>query len=276
MKTFIDFKKSHLFFAVAIISVIVACFACPGASNMAAAADGFVPAATVPKSSAILPPPPGTGSAAFALDDEYSRRSLILRGTPAWSQAVLDADTKFPFAANTYSCALGAPVTEKDTPRLYRLLLIAMKYADDSAKSAKEKYMRPRPFMVNNAPMCTPLERQSLEGNGSYPSGHNALGTVWAMILAELAPDRADAILKRAEGYGVSRIICNVHWYSDTLQGRYMGAYTAATLHASPWFRDELLAARAELDAVRARGLKPARDCEAEAKAMEMQKAIFQ
>ena len=136
--------------------------------------------------------------------------------------------------------------------------------------------MRKRPFMVNNEPLCTASERMGLEANGSYPSGHNAIGTVWAMIFAELAPDRADAILKRAQGFGVSRIVCNVHWYSATRsRAATWGPYTAATLHAAPWFREEMQAAKAELEAVRARGLKPTRDCAAEAKAMEMQKEIF-
>ncbi len=273
MKTFIRSKNAHLLFAVAIAVAIMA--GCAGSTNKAAAAKGVLPPATVPDSLFIIPPPPAAGSAAFALDEEYSRRTFALQGTPAWAQAILDASLKFPYAADTYSCALGVPVTEKDTPRLYRLLQIVAKYAGDSTASAKMSYKRPRPFMVNKQPMCTPDEKAHLEGNGSYPSGHNAIGTAWAMVLAEVSPDRGDIVLKRAQGYGVSRMVCNVHWYSDTLQGRYMGAYTAATLNASPWFQEEVLAARAELAAVRTRGLKPTRNCAAEAKAMEMQKEIF-
>ena len=44
-----------------------------------------------------------------------------------------------------------------------------------------------------------------------------------------------------------------------------MGAAAVARLHADPAFRAELEAAKAELAAVRAKGLKPTRDCQAEA-----------
>jgi hypothetical protein len=51
-------------------------------------------------------------------------------------------------------------------------------------------------------------------------------------------------------------------------EGRFMGAATVARLHADPAFRAEMEAAKAELAAVRAKGLKPTRDCQAEADAL--------
>jgi len=235
-----------------------------------------LPAKKLPDSRTLLPPPPAAGSAAFALDEAMSRKALALRDTPAWSLAILDADLSFRNAAATYSCALDAPVTEKETPRLFWLLMKSMKYASDSTRSAKDQYKRPRPFMLNKAPICTPQDRKRMEeASRSYPSGHNAIGMAWALLLAEIAPERADAILARGQAYGISRMVCNAHWYSDTIQGRFMGAYTAAILHADPLIRDEINVAREELAAARARGLKPTRDCAAEAAAMELQKSLF-
>jgi acid phosphatase (class A) len=234
-----------------------------------------LPDKKLPDSLTLLPPPPAAGSTAFALDEEFSRRGLALRGTPAWDLAILDANLDFQNAAATYSCALNAPVTRKDTPHLFWLLMKSMKYAADSTITAKHRYNRRRPFTMNKAPICTPHETKDLKEDGSYPSGHNAIGMVWALILAEISPENADAILARAQAYGMGRIVCNVHWYSDTLQGRYMGAYTAAVLHADPSIRNEIKASREELAAVRAKGLPPVRDCAAEARGMEMQKALF-
>ena len=68
--------------------------------------------------------------------------------------------------------------------------------------------------------------------------------------------------------FSESRVICNVHWHSDVVEGRLMGAATVARLHGDPAFRAELEASKAELAAVRARGLKPTRDCQAEAEAL--------
>jgi len=229
---------------------------------------GYLQPEALPNSLALLPPPPAVGSAALALDEEVSTKALALRGTPRWALAAEDAVLKFPEAAGTFSCALGAPVTEQDTPHLYMLLRRSMTDAGLSTYAAKNNYLRVRPFMVNKEPTCTPDEEGHLMKDGSYPSGHTALGWAWALILTEIAPDREDAILARGRAFGESRVICNVHWYSDVVEGRLMGSATVARLHADPAFRKDLDAARAEYAAVRAKGLQPSRDCKAEAEAL--------
>ena len=52
--------------------------------------------------------------------------------------------------------------------------------------------------------------------------------------------------------------------------GRFMGAATVARLHADPTFRADMEVAIAEVAAVRAKGVAPARDCAAEAAALAM------
>ena len=64
-------------------------------------------------------------------------------------------------------------------------------------------------------------------------------------------------------------MICGVHWQSDVMQGRIIGAATVARLQADPVFRAQFEAARKELAAVRANGLKPTGDCAAEAAALK-------
>ncbi|WP_274609970.1 acid phosphatase [Pseudomonas sp. TH41] len=104
-----------------------------------------------------------------------------------------------------------------------------------------------------------------MKKDGSYPSGHSAVGWACALILSEIAPERTDALLARGFAYGQSRVICNVHWQSDVDAGRIIGAAAVARLHADPVFRSDLEIARLEFAAVRAKGLKPQRDCQAEA-----------
>jgi acid phosphatase (class A) len=164
--------------------------------------------------------------------------------------------------------ALDAPVSERETPRLYLLLRRALPDAGLSTYAAKNHYQRPRPFMVNQLPSCTPAEEAMLRDDGSYPSGHNAIGWAWALILAEIAPDRADAVLARGRAFGQSRVVCNVHWQSDANEGRTMGAAAVARMHAEPEFRADLIAAGAELASACAKGLKSTRDCGAEAAAL--------
>ncbi len=233
---------------------------------------GYLQPEEHPNSLALIPPPPAEGSAALALDEEVNRKSIELRGTPRWELAAKDAELMFPEAAGTFSCALGIPITEKDTPHLYMLLRRTLADAGLSTYTAKNKYQRKRPFMKNNEPTCTPDEEEDLRKDGSYPSGHTAIGWAWALILTEIAPDRADAILARGRAFGESRNICNVHWHSDVVEGRFMGAAAVARLHADPAFRAEIEAAKAELAAVRAKGLKPTRDCKAEADALAQER----
>jgi acid phosphatase (class A) len=238
--------------------------------------EGYLQSSVLPNSLALLPPPPIAGSTGFALDVEYSKKSFALRDTPAWTLAILDADLTFPNAAGTYSCALNAPINEQDTPHLYTLLRRTLKDAKDSTEDAKKHYQRLRPFLVNKAAFCTPEDKARLEKSSSYPSGHNAVGMAWALVITEISPAQTDSILARGQAFGVSRIVCNVHWNSDTLQGRYMGAYTVARLHANPAFRADLEAAKVELETVRAKGLKPTRDCNAEKAGMDLQKLLYQ
>jgi|WetSurMetagenome_2_1015567.scaffolds.fasta_scaffold00088_4 acid phosphatase (class A) len=237
---------------------------------------GYLSPKTVPNSLALLPPPPTAGSVAFSLDEEYSRRSFALRNTAAWTLAASDADLTFPHVAGAFSCALNAPITEKDTPYLYMMFRRIMTDAHYSTAAAKKRYKRARPFLLNKEPICTPEEEAKLGKAGSYPSSHNVIGMAMSLILTGISPEQTDAILARGRAFGFSRIICNVHWHSDTLAGRHMGAYLVARLNADPGFRADLEAARTELEAVRVRGLKPVRDCSAEAAAIALQRSLSQ
>ncbi len=157
-------------------------------------------------------------------------------------------------------------VTEQDTPRLYQMLRRVMTDAGLATFAAKDKYQHARPFMLNDQPICTPDKERSLRAQGSYPSGHASIGWAWALVLVEASPDESEAILARGLAFGESRLVCNVHWLSDVIEGRLIGAATVARLHAEPEFLADLAAARAELVAVRAR--PPQRDCKFEAEAL--------
>lgn len=216
---------------------------------------------------ALLPPPPAPDSGALAADLEANRKGLAMRGTPRFTQATEDANLSFPRAAGAFSCALGAPVTEADTPHLYVLLRRVLSDAGYATSGAKGRYKRPRPFLVNKEPTCTPSDERDLATQGSYPSGHASAGWAWALVLAEIAPDRAEAIFERGRAFGQSRVVCNVHWQADVNEGRILGAATVARLHGDAAFLSDVQASKKELAAVRARGLAAVRDCQAEAAA---------
>jgi acid phosphatase (class A) len=216
---------------------------------------------------ALVPPPPAPGSAAMARDEEVNRQMLDLQGSPRWQLAIRDAVLTFPQVAGTFSCALGVSISQERTPRLMTLLRRTLVDAGRSTSQAKDHYQRARPFMVNGKPLCTPDREDALRANGSYPSGHSAIGMALALVLAELAPDRADALIARGREFGRSRLVCNVHWSSDVIEGQLMGAAVVARLHAEPDFRADLEAARTELAALRTQASAP-NDCTLEAQAL--------
>jgi acid phosphatase (class A) len=222
---------------------------------------GYLPAGAAPSSLSLLPPPPAPGSAALARDEEGARAAVALRGSPRWKQAMEDADLSSPKAVESFSCAVDVPINETDTPRLYALMRRTITDNGLATYPTKNKYQRVRPFAVNGSPICTPTEETFLRMNGSYPSGHSAIGWGWALILTEIAPERADAILAHGRSFGDSRVVCNVHWLSDVEEGRVIGSATVAKLHSQADFRADLQAAAAEVAAARAKGLHPARDC---------------
>ncbi|MHC6217061.1 acid phosphatase [Stenotrophomonas acidaminiphila] len=229
---------------------------------------GYLQGAAIPDSQALSPPPPAPGSAWAALDEAIARQATALRGSARFAQAGADADLRFPAGAGQFSCALGVAVDSEHTPALYRLLQRSLIDASAATRAAKNHYRRPRPFMVNGQPTCTPDDEPHLRGSGSYPSGHTAIGWAWALILSEIAPERATALLERGSNYGQSRLVCNVHWYSDVQQAQTLGAATVARLHDNPGFVADLGAARRELAAARVHPRPLPRDCAAEAAAL--------
>lgn len=226
---------------------------------------GYLQPAEVPDSLALLPAPPAAGSPAQAADDAAFHELTKLLGTPRGALAVTDADLTLPHATGVFSCALGVPISEKATPNLNMLLRRTMTDAGLATYRAKTRYQRTRPFVAFKASSCTPADEAFLVKDGSYPSGHSAIGWAWALMLTQLAPDHADAILQRGRAFGQSRAICGAHWASDVVSGRTIGAATVARLQENSVFSAQLAAARAEVAGERSVHSAPAGDCTAEA-----------
>ena len=241
----------------------------PPPPAMPGAALGYLKHEDLPDSVALLAPPPALSSGAEALDQRVARETLGIQGGDRFKLAASDADLTFPHAAGAFACVLGAAITAEDTPTLYKLLQKTLTDAGAATGAAKDKYQHARPFMLDSAPTCTPKAEAALRGNGSYPSGHTSIGWAWAEILAEIAPDRANEILARGRAFGESRLVCNVHWASDVIAGRLIGAATVVRLHANADFLADLATAKGELAAARGKGTAPDRDCAFEAAALK-------
>ena len=235
---------------------------------------GYLPRKDLPNSLQLLPAPPASGSAAAASDLAFHQQLQGQRSGLRWELAAQDAVLKFPAVASTFSCALGVSISQEATPHLNMLLRRSLADAGLSTYAAKDKYQAVRPFVKLAQPTCSPADEVALARDGSYPSGHAAVGWAWGLILTELAPERSQALLERATAFGQSRAVCAVHWKSDIDAGQLMASAAVAKLHSNTDFLAQLGAARAEIAQARAQGSQPNRDCAAEANALALDRPL--
>lgn len=161
--------------------------------------------------------------------------------------AVDDAALGKNWVNDVFGEAFGYEITPANTPELCRLLENMRQDAGDlSTRHAKNHYMRTRPFVYWNEPTATPDHEPFLRTNGSYPSGHTAIGWATALVLAEINPEAATEILKRGFEFGQSRVIVGAHYQSDVDMGRITAAGVVATLHANDNFNRQLKKAKKE------------------------------
>ncbi len=196
---------------------------------------------------ALLPPPPAIGSIAFLNDQAMYEQGRLQRNTPRGKLAAEDADLDSGGIATAFSAAFGHEITAKATPQLHKLLTNMLEDSGDLAtRSAKQHYMRIRPFAFYQVGTCNTRQQGELSKNGSYPSGHTAIGWSTALVLAEINPQRQTQILKRGYELGESRVICGYHWQSDVDAARIVASATVAALHTSPAFLQQLAKAKQE------------------------------
>ncbi|EIZ77353.1 acid phosphatase [Novosphingobium sp. Rr 2-17] len=239
-------------------------------TSMGAMAPGAMPAPylaadQLPDSTVLVPPPPAAGSAAMQRDEAGAKSAVAQRGSPRWTLAIADAQLSPQALGADFSCAAAIAIGPQTTPVLTKLLQRATADFAISARPAKKLYHRARPFTQNDQPICTPDAAEGLRKDGSYPSGHSTIGFGTALVLAEVIPSRATALIARGRAFGDSRRICNVHWTSDIEEGRFMASAVFARLNADPAFQADLAAARAEVVRMQPGAGK---DCAAESMAL--------
>ena len=202
----------------------------------------------------FLPPPPDSGSAAFAYDQSQYRWGKEQRLDSArLAIAVRDADWNINCICREFSEPFGMTISKEATPAIYWMLYVGLISTDMVGKLPKDFYHRTRPYVYYNEPTIYPQDEEELRNNGSYPSGHTIEGWSAALLLTELNPDRADTILARGYMYGQSRVIAGYHWQSDVDAGRLAASAAVARLHADKRFQRLMKKARHEYRRLSAR-----------------------
>jgi acid phosphatase (class A) len=112
---------------------------------------------------------------------------------------------------------------------------------------AKAIWDRKRPWVVDERiTPCIPKP-----ADASYPSARTVRSHVWASVLGELFPAKKDQLLAAADQVAKNRIEAGVHYPSDIEAGKKLGLAIAAKIIATPAFKSDLTAARAEVAKVK-------------------------
>jgi acid phosphatase (class A) len=190
----------------------------------------------------IMPPPPEPGSMAAEADLNAVLQVQAWR-TPeevAWALRIDRIRS-----LSEYTDLIGPWFTDQNLPATLALL----KHVDADSKGAtdasKRLFGRPRPFVVDARvqPVAERLDEPS------YPSGHTTRFYLEAGVLSEMFPDRRDALFKRAGKMAWGRVQGGVHFPTDLVGGRLLGAAILAEMDQNPAFEAALEKARAEVAA---------------------------
>ena len=201
----------------------------------------------MPDAGIYLPAPPDMLSPQYADDFAQWQWGKTVRPTARGQQANDDSQWGIDGMIRIHQGTLGFEISKEKTPAIYKLLYNVLWTENLSTHNAKRKYMRTRPFAQYNEHTWGRFDNErELRFNGSYPSGHTALGWSTALVLSEMVPELQDTLLRTGFQYGESRVIVGAHYQSDVDAGFLCGSTAVAVMHASEYFQKDLEAARKE------------------------------
>lgn len=153
-----------------------------------------------------------------------------------------------PCTLDQFTGEMGPAFTTATMPITAALIDHAFQDGELAVIAAKRAIARPRPYTLD-ADLNTFGHRSD---STSYPSGHATFGYLAATILAEIAPDKRQALFARANGFGRNRMQAGTHFPSDLEAGKISAAVIAEALFSDETFRKDLDAAREEIRRVAA------------------------
>jgi acid phosphatase (class A) len=187
----------------------------------------------------LLAPPPAQDSeqTKAEIKELKNYQSARTKDQEAYAQADVEK------SVFRFKNVLGDKFTGENLPLTTALFDKVIKVSKDTVDPAKDFYNRPRPFMFD----ATVKPAVTLDKSPSYPSGHATVGTVMAILLADMVPEKKAELYKRGWEYAQNRVIGGVHYRSDIEAGRISGTVIAALLLKDKKFAKEMEAAKAEL-----------------------------
>jgi len=243
--------KFHLFLASVLLSIAIAplplraqgdTMTAQTAASPAPAHLHYLPAGK-PDVIALLAPPPLPDSPEQAADMETVRE--VYHACDSNDMAIAYSERQF--SISNFVPAIGDFFQPGEFPKTEAFIHNVQKDAEAVADNAKNYYKRPRPYFTDPS-----LANGKLEKTYSYPSGHSTESMVLALVLADLFPDKHDAIIATARSIGWHRVMIARHYPTDIYAGRVLAQAIVRQMQKSDAYQEDFAAAKAEI--VRARG----------------------
>jgi acid phosphatase (class A) len=193
-----------------------------------------------PDAIALLAPPPLPSSPEQAAD--LAEVVTVYHASSSNDIAVAYSEKKF--SVFTFTPAIGNFFQPGKFPKAEAFFDRVQKQAETVTDQAKDFYKRPRPFTVDPS-----LANGKLEKSFSYPSGHSTESMVLALVLADLFPDKHDAILAKARNIGWHRVEIARHYLTDIYAGRVLAQAIVREMKQNPDYQKDFAEVQAEIAA---------------------------
>jgi acid phosphatase (class A) len=193
-----------------------------------------------PDAATLLAPPPLLDSPEQAADLAEVR--AVYQAASADDKAA--AYSEKSFTVFNFAEAAGPFFAETNLPKTAAFFEKVQSDAAAVTDTGKDFFKRPRPFTTDPS-----LANGKLEKSYSYPSGHSTESMVLALVLADLLPDKHDAIIAHARQIGWHRVEIARHYPTDIFAGRTLALAIVKQFKKSDAFEKDFDAAKAELAA---------------------------
>lgn len=197
-------------------------------------------AAGEPDAVALLAPPPLPDSPEQAAD--LAEVQAVAHAAPSNEIAIAFSEKKF--TVFVFAPDIGAFFQPGKFPRTEEFFQRVQEDAETEADSAKNYWKRPRPYSIDPT-----LASGKLEKSFSYPSAHSTESMVLALVLADLFPDRHDAIIAEARRIGWHRVEIARHYPTDIYAGRVFAQAIVREMERNADFQKDFAVVKAEMAA---------------------------
>jgi len=191
-----------------------------------------------PSAAVFLAPPPTPGSQEQAAD--MAAVVAAFRACTTNDYALAFSEKKFSIF--NFTPAIGTFFQPGKFPKAEAFFERVQKEAEIVTDAGKDFWKRPRPFMTD-----TNLAVGKLDTSYSYPSGHSTEGTVLALVLSDLFPDKHDGIMEVSRNLGWHRVWIARHYPSDIQASRAYAQTIVREMKKNPVFQRDFAEVQAEI-----------------------------